>query len=72
MRELIKFYFDEIKRGDLLGDNTIHFLFNGRIYSHFSDDLIKDIDIFGNEGSMLILVNDLDDKIQLVFHPFFD
>ena len=58
---LIKIFFDKIKRGDLFGDKTIRFLCNGRIYSHFSDDLIKDI--IGNDDGMRILVDDLDDKM---------
>ena len=66
MRELIKFYFDAIKRGDLLGDKTIAFLYRGSVISHFSDDLIKDIkDRIDNDGTMTILVADYEDKINL-------
>ncbi len=61
MRELIKFFFDVIKRGDLFGDKTIAFLHCGSAISHFSDNLIKDVIV--NDDCMTILVADFDDKI---------
>ena len=63
MRELIKIFFDKIKRGDLFGDENILFLYAAKIFSHYSDDLI--IDIIGNNDTMTILVEVLDDKIKL-------
>ena len=63
MRELIKIFFDKIKRGDLFGDENILFFYAAKIFSHYSDDLI--IDIIGNNDTMTILVEVLDDKIKL-------
>ena len=63
MRELIKIFFDKIKREDLFGDKTIAFLYRGSVISHFSDDLIKDMT--DNDDFMTIIVDDLYDKIKL-------
>ena len=65
MRELIKFYFDKIKRGYLFGDKDILFIYGGNSISHFSDDLIKDIKSGIDNDSMFILVSDAEDKINL-------
>ena len=62
--ELIKFYFEIIKRPDLFGDQSISFLFNAQSLFHNSKDLIKDyIKILNFDDEYRIIIDDLDDKI---------
>ena len=61
--ELIKFYFEIIKRPELFGDLSIRFLLNAYLLSHDSKDLIINyINKFDDFNT--IVIDDLDDKIQ--------
>ena len=61
--ELIKFYFEVIKRQELFGDQSIRFLFNSFFIPHNSKDLIKKyISNFNDVNT--IVINDLEGKIQ--------
>jgi len=63
MTELIKFYFEIIKRPDLFGDPSIRFLFNSNFTPHNSKDLIKKY-ISKLVDVNTIVIDDLEDKIQ--------
>ena len=63
MTELIKFYFEVIKRQELFGDPSIRFLFNSFFIPHNSKDLIKKyINNFNDVNT--IVINELEGKIQ--------
>ena len=63
MTELIKFYFEVIKRPELFGDQSIRFLFNSFFIPHNSKDLIrKYINKYNYVNT--IVINDLEGKIQ--------
>ena len=63
MTELIKFYFEVIKRPELFSDQSIRFLFNSFFIPHNSKDLIrKYINKYNYVNT--IVINDLEGKIQ--------
>ena len=61
MKELIKFYFQIIKKPELYNEKSIAFLINGKAIEHQSEDLIKNVII--NEANK-ILVADTEDKMK--------
>ena len=63
MGELIKCYFNKIKRKDLYGDESILFMKNAKLINHNSSELIKTYFEGLNEGN-IIVVTDLEDKIK--------
>ena len=63
MKELIKFYFEKIKRPELYGDNNIRFLLNANLIEHDSNKLIKTYLNKKNDFNFIV-VDDLDDKIK--------
>ena len=62
--ELIKFYFEKIKRPELFGDKSIRFIMNAQLILPGSKDLIKNY-INKNNDVNTIVIDDLDDKIPL-------
>ena len=62
MRDLIKFYFEIIKRRDLFGDQTIVFIKDAKPIPHNSKDLIKNFIHDGNDSN-IFLIADTQDKI---------
>ena len=67
MGELIKSYFNKIKRKDLYGDESIIFMKNAKVISHNSSELIKTYFEGLNEGNVIV-ITDLDDKIKSTFN----
>ena len=61
MRDLIKAYFDKIKKPELFGDTSIRFLYKGRVIEHESNDLIKD---YIKKDSNIIVIDDVEDKLN--------
>ena len=61
MKELIKFYFQIIKKPELYNVKSIAFLINGNAIEHQSEDLIKNV--INNEANK-ILVADTEDKMK--------
>ena len=71
--ELIKFYFQIIKRPELFGDEDIIFLCDGLLIFHDSKDLVKNHIIKYQKfnfvkDEIIILVDDIEDKIKFDFH----
>ena len=64
--ELIKFYFDEIKRPDLYGEQSICFLINGKniIPPYPKESLDKLLDKIDNNKIVKMIVNDSEEKIK--------
>ena len=64
--ELIKFYFDKLKRPDLHGDQSIWFLINGKniIPPYPKETLDKLLNKIDNYKTVKIIVNDSEDKIK--------
>ena len=60
--DLIKYYFDMIKRQELFNDPKIRFIINSNVISHDSKDLISKY-MQNHNGKITILVDDLEDKI---------
>ena len=58
IKELIRFFFQTIKRPDLFGNDSIYFLINGGRLKHDSNDLIKKY-IENKYDHITILVNDI-------------
>ena len=67
VKELIQFYFEKINRPELYGDPNIRFLSNAKLLSHDSNDLIKTYLSKTNKEKITIVVDDLEDKIKIVF-----
>ena len=65
MGEAIKLYFEKIKRLNLLGDNAVYFLKNGRVIEHYSKELIKDC-INKKMDCQIIIVVDVEEKIGIL------
>jgi surface protein len=63
MSELIKFYFESIKRPELFGDPSIRFIMNAQLIFSDSKGLIKDYINNKNEINTIV-IDDLDDKID--------
>ena len=61
--ELISLYFQTINRTDLIGDKNISFIWNSRVFFYDSKTMIKIFLKNKNVGN-IIVVNDLDDKID--------
>ena len=62
MEELIKFYFESIKKPELFGDTSIRFLLNSYIIEHNSKKKINEyMGRFSNVKT--IIIDDLDEKI---------
>ena len=65
MEELIKFYFESIKKPELFDDNSIRFLLNSFVIEHNSKKRIKDyIGKYSNVKK--IIIDDLEDKISSI------
>ena len=64
MKELIKFYFQIIKKPELYDEKSIAFLINGVAIEHRSEDLIKNV-INLEYDEKIILIADTKDKINL-------
>jgi len=64
--ELIKFYFDELKKPDLYGDKSIWFLINGKnIYEYDQEEpLVSLMDKINDFQTITIVVNDSEEKIK--------
>ena len=64
--ELIKFYFDELKRPDLYGKQSIWFLINEKniIPPYPKESLEKLLNKIDNYKTVKIIVNDSEDKIK--------
>ena len=60
--DLIKYYFDMIKRQELFNDPKIRFIINSNVISHDSEDLISKY-MQNDNKKITILVDDLEDKI---------
>ena len=65
MNNLIKFYFEKVQKPELISDPNIRFVKNAEQISPNSKDLIKNY-IKGKNDPLIIMVDDLDDKIGLV------
>ena len=65
IRELIKFYFEKIKRPELFGDKSIRFILNANLIMHDSNNTIKS---YLNKKMTMntIVVDDLEDKIKSI------
>ena len=61
MEELVKSYFQIIKRPELYGDKNIRFLLNGKFIPQDSQELISEN--IGGENSDVILIDDVEDQI---------
>ena len=61
--ELIKFYFEKIKRPELFGDNSIRFIMNANLIEYDSNKLIKTYLNKKNDFNVIV-IDDLDDKIK--------
>ena len=64
-KELIKLYFEKIKRPDLYGDPSIRFLLNANFVAHDSNELLQK---FLNKKSDVntVVIDDLEDKIKTI------
>ena len=62
--ELIKFYFEKIKRPELFGDPSIRFIMNAQLILPNSKNLIKEY-INKKNDINTIVIDDLDDKIKV-------
>ena len=62
IKELIRFFFQTIKRPDLFGNDSIHFLINGCMLKHDSNYLIKKY-IENKYDHITIIVCDISNKI---------
>ena len=63
LTELIKFFFEKIKRPNLFGDKSIRFIFNYKHVSHDSKELIRKF-INKNNEENTIIIDDLYNKIR--------
>ena len=64
MKDLIKCYFEIIKKPDLYGDESIRFIINANFIPQNSEDLIKN---YVKKDNEVILIDDLEDKIYPSF-----
>ena len=62
MEELIKFYFESIKKPELFNDNSIRFLLNSFVIEHNSKKSIKEY-IGKHSNVKKIIIDDLENKI---------
>ena len=65
MEELIKFYFESIKKPELFGDNSIRFLLNSFVIEHNSKKSIKEY-IGKHSNVKKIIIDDLENKIYSI------
>ena len=64
MKDLIKCYFEIIKKPDVYGDESIRFILNANFIPHNSEDLIKN---YVKKDNEVILIADEEDKIYPSF-----
>ena len=63
IKELIKFYFEKIKRPELFGDQNIRFILNANLISQDSNQPIKTY-LNKKVDVNTIVIDDLEDKIK--------
>ena len=66
MGELFKKYFKIIKRPELLDDETIRFMKNGKFIPQNSTDLVKNY-LKRKEDGNIIIIDDVENKIKSTF-----
>ena len=62
IKDLIKLFFERIKRPDLYGDKSIKFIYNGNAWPHDSKELVKSY-IKKKFENYIVIIDDNDEKL---------